>query len=69
MQVTITDSLMANSPEEYESQHHPPVDPDHLSSLLKRISHGDVPEYVPAGERDVRCGCPALNALANHSYM
>ena len=27
---------------------------------------GKWPEYVPPGEGDSRCSCPALNAMANH---
>lgn len=27
---------------------------------------GKWPEYVPSGEGDSRCSCPALNAMANH---
>lgn len=27
---------------------------------------GNWPEFIPPGEGDSRCACPALNALANH---
>ncbi|KAH9854619.1 chloroperoxidase-like protein [Lenzites betulinus] len=30
---------------------------------------GKWPEYIPPGEGDSRCSCPALNALANHGIL
>ena len=29
-------------------------------------ARGVWPQYVPPGEGDSRCSCPALNAMANH---
>jgi len=30
---------------------------------------GKWPEYIPPGEGDSRCSCPALNAMANHGIL
>lgn len=47
--------------------------PDHKAGRLIPEGHpgfgGKWPEFVPPGEGDSRCSCPALNAMANHGIL
>ena len=33
------------------------------------ICGGSWPKYIPSTDKDSRCSCPALNALANHGNV